>query len=328
VAWSLTIFLTGFVADTQQLLVMRVLLGVAEAAYLPAALALIADYHDAKTRATAMGLMPAGSASGVVLGAVSLSYIGSHLGWRAGFYFLGALGFGLAVVAHVVLRDVGTHAGRPAPAIRAPFMANLLTIARVPSYLIIVFAGMSTAVGNWIFHNWLPLYFKENYGLSLVGAAFAGTFAFQSATVVAGLAGGIFSDWLAGDKPWRRMLIFACAALASAPCFLVFLSPHAPLVLVNAAIFTATLCLAFGACNLVPAMCELLPVRMRSTAVGVANAANCCAGGIGVVVAGYLKKIAGLNVAFSGISGIIVISASVMLTGYFVFVRRDLARRE
>mgnify|MGYP000950074262 CR=1 FL=1 len=55
-AWSLITLASGLVASTWQLLALRSLLGFAEALYLPAAIALIADYHVGPTRSRAIGL--------------------------------------------------------------------------------------------------------------------------------------------------------------------------------------------------------------------------------------------------------------------------------
>ncbi|MEJ7608167.1 MAG: MFS transporter [Bryobacteraceae bacterium] len=60
IGWSLVTLATGFVTSTSQLLTTRVLLGVAECAYLPSAVALIADHHGPRSRATAMGVHLAG----------------------------------------------------------------------------------------------------------------------------------------------------------------------------------------------------------------------------------------------------------------------------
>ena len=52
-AWSTVMALTGLVHSGVLLLAMRAFLGLAECAYLPASIALIADHHGPDTRATA-----------------------------------------------------------------------------------------------------------------------------------------------------------------------------------------------------------------------------------------------------------------------------------
>lgn len=79
-AWSLIMVLTGLAWNLPALLVLRVLLGLAECAYLPAAVALVADFHDAGTRATAISLHSQGLGFGPVLGASAAGFLGDRFG--------------------------------------------------------------------------------------------------------------------------------------------------------------------------------------------------------------------------------------------------------
>ncbi len=59
--WSLVTWLTGHAQTFEQLLAARALMGLSEACYIPAALALIADYHRGPTRSLATGIHMTGS---------------------------------------------------------------------------------------------------------------------------------------------------------------------------------------------------------------------------------------------------------------------------
>ena len=187
-AWSLVTLCTAMVQDAHQLLATRVLLGFAESAYLPAAIALIADHHGAKTRGTALGIHLAGLSVGLVAGGAGAGYAGDHFGWRFAFVFLGCVGLVLAGLTRAVLRDVEMP---PDPVRRSP-VRDVLELARIPSYVILLSEAMLISVGTWIFFNWLPLYFKERYGMSLTMAGFSGTFIPQVATVAGVVLGGYF----------------------------------------------------------------------------------------------------------------------------------------
>ena len=54
--WSLVTAATGFARSYDQLVLTRALMGISEACYIPAALALITDYHLGPTRSRAVGL--------------------------------------------------------------------------------------------------------------------------------------------------------------------------------------------------------------------------------------------------------------------------------
>ena len=60
IGWSLVTVASGLVHARWELLAMRVLLGLVESLFLPAGMALIAEYHSDKTLATAMGIMNVG----------------------------------------------------------------------------------------------------------------------------------------------------------------------------------------------------------------------------------------------------------------------------
>src|SRR5215207_932915 len=66
--WSAVTWTTGHVTTYDQLLVTRALMGISEAFYIPAALALIADYHAGDTRSRAVGLHQMGIYLGVIIG--------------------------------------------------------------------------------------------------------------------------------------------------------------------------------------------------------------------------------------------------------------------
>ncbi len=321
--WSLVTLLTGIVANPSQLLATRAALGLFEAAYIPAALALIAEHHPGRTRATAFGLFTGGSSLGVVAGGTGLGYITEHFSWRWGFFALGGAGFVFVALARWVLRPEGPsplpeRARGPGPAL-FPGLAEML---RIPSFCLIVAAGMAVAVSNWNFLNWLPLYFKETYRTSLAGAGFAGTFLHQGGGVAAGLLGGIFSDRVAAGRPSRRLTIQAVSCFIAAPLLWIFFLPHPAISGFFLCVFSYSFLLSFGTSNVTPVICEILPRRLRSTAIGLTNATNCLAGGFGIMMAGFLKSRLGLGAVFGGISGMILISAAL------IFLASAMIRKE
>ena len=66
-AWSAVTWWTGHVSSYAELLTARSLMGISEAFYIPAALALIADYHVGATRSRASGVPQMGIYCGVIV---------------------------------------------------------------------------------------------------------------------------------------------------------------------------------------------------------------------------------------------------------------------
>ncbi len=109
VAWSVVTALTAFVQTTEQLLAMRVLLGVAESLYIPASLALIAEHHATPTRAMAMSLHLSGFYSGVVFGGTVAGYLGDSYGWRPSLLVLGGVGLLLGLLCKLTVFGLPTE---------------------------------------------------------------------------------------------------------------------------------------------------------------------------------------------------------------------------
>jgi MFS transporter, Spinster family, sphingosine-1-phosphate transporter len=322
--WSLITAATALVRSSHELLVARALLGIAESAYLPAAIALIADFHGPKSRGAALGIHVAGLNFGLIAGGAGSGYVGEHFGWRYGFALLGSIGLALAMIAHLVLRDQ-SGSDRNSDEVRLPSSAlqDFRALVRIRTYLIVVVEAMLISIGTWIFFNWLPLYFKETFGMSLALAGFSGTFFLQLAATSGSLFGGFGSDWISRQFRERRLLLMSVCYLLSAPCLLAFLTRQTAPVL-SLFLFVYSLIRAIGAANEGPIMCDILQPRLRSSALALLNTANCFAGGAGILIAGYVKPNFGLAGVFSCVSLIVVLCAFISFAGYIFFIRKDL----
>lgn len=322
-AWSLITTLCGLVTDIQQLLVLRFLLGFAECLYVPAAIPLLADHHGTDTRGTAMGIHLAGLNLAVVVGGTLSGYLGEHAGWRAGLILLGVTGLVLSVIAHFVLRD-----GPPVPKAvqeNQDVWSDFRAIVRVPTYWVIVGENTLASIGLWMFFNWMPLYFRETFGMGLTAAGFNGTVYFQVAAVIGVSLGGVISDRFTRGGPARRMFLMAGFYLLAAPFLLIFLGKPALLPL-TACIFISSLLRTLGQANEGPILCDVLTPRRRALALGIMSCCTMTSGGFGVFAAGYLKQDFGLGGVFAGVSGIIFLAGLLALYGALRLYPRDLAK--
>src|SRR4051812_19234265 len=104
--WSAVTWWTGRVASFDELLHARSLMGVSEAFYIPAALALIADEHGPATRSRAVGLHQMAIYCGVIAGGFA-GYVADapDLGWRVAFAACGVVGMAYALPLILLLRD-------------------------------------------------------------------------------------------------------------------------------------------------------------------------------------------------------------------------------
>lgn len=319
VAWSIATALTGLVHSGPALLMTRVLLGIAECAYLPASVALIADFHEPDTRATAMGYQSAAMNIGLIAGSGIAGYLGERIGWRLDFLCLGGAGLVLAFVARSFLTD----APRIITAANSqPHWHGVVRLLKTPAYLAVILAAMLMSVGTWVFLNWLPLYFYDRFHLSLALAGLSGTSVLQIAAIVGVILGGYISDRVARGLPQRRILLLAMGYFLAAPFLLSFLLKLS-LGPVNTAIFLYSFIAAIGQANESPLISELSDPNLRATALGILNMLNCFAGGLGILWAGFIKRDHSLSTAFAGLAATVACAGLVVLCGYLFCVRRQ-----
>jgi MFS family permease len=323
-AWSLVTAASGLVTSSGQLFLLRVLLGISECVYLPAALGLLADYHGPNTRATALGIHTGALTAGMIAGGTAAGYLADRIGWRVCFVILGALGIVLATFAAMWLRDP-VVSGRAAVS-HEPLRITVSALATTPSYAIILAEAGLIALSTWIFVNWLPLYFRETYGLTLAAAGFAGTFALTAGATLGVLIGGYVSDHVARNNPGRRLLMLGLLYALAAPLLLVFLL-RPDVGLLGFVILMHGFLRALGSANELPLLCEVLPPRRRGAAMGLMNSMNTFIGGSGVFLSGLLMSYSGLSRIFIGLAGVVLIASAVALVGYRWILPRDLARK-
>jgi len=103
-AWSFITWLTAHSRTYDQLLATRFLMGVSEACYIPAALALVCDYHQGTTRSKATGLLLGGVFVGSGLGGLG-GWLAERYGWGYAFSLFGLIGIIYCAVLAVFLRD-------------------------------------------------------------------------------------------------------------------------------------------------------------------------------------------------------------------------------
>lgn len=65
--WSFVTLMMGYSTDFNQIYVLRAIMGVSEALYIPAGLSLITDYHQEKTRSLAVGIHMTGVFAGAII---------------------------------------------------------------------------------------------------------------------------------------------------------------------------------------------------------------------------------------------------------------------
>jgi MFS family permease len=282
--WSLVTWLTGHVTSYDQLLATRALMGVSEAFYIPAALALIADVHRGETRSRAVGLHQMGIYLGVIVGGFG-GYAADHpgLGWRWAFDVCGVVGMIYAVPLFVLLgRTVPPRAaGDGAPAASAGPGRALRELLGNGSFLLLVAYFTLPALAGWIVRDWMPAILKAEFGIGQGLAGVSATLYWQVAAIVGALLGGWLADRWMRRSPRGR--IFASAigmALIVPAMFGVGYAPETGRLGVAVA-FLILFGLGWGFfdANNMPILSQVVAPSLRATGYGLMNLVSISCGG-------------------------------------------------
>jgi len=308
--WSLVTWATGHARTYTELVAARALMGFSEAFYLPAALALIADHHGERTRATATGLHQSGLYAGIVLGGVAGGWMGQRYGWRMPFTVLGVIGVAYAAVLVCALRRASQEAVSGS---RLKMAASLRTVSSLGGFWRLTAAFSAVGLVNWLVYTWLPLYLYERFRLTLASAGFSATFYIQAASFVGILAGGVLGDAFAVRRPRGRIWVQAAGLAAAAPCLFLVGAVHSFALLILALVVYG-LGRGIYDSNTMPVLCHIAPDELRSTGYGVFNFMACVVGGVAAALAGFLRSSLGLGVAFQIAALLLIAAAWLLLT--------------
>lgn len=279
--WSLVTWLTGQVTTYDQLLVARALMGISEAFYIPAALALIADYHVGPTRSRAIGLHQMGIYAGVILGGFS-GYVAESpdLGWRWAFGACGLVGILYAIPLFFVLRD------RSGASLEEKEKVSIVDSTRAllsnGSFILLVLYFTLPALAAWVVRDWMPSILKQEFGIGQGMAGVSATLYWQIAAIIGALIGGWLADRWMQKTPRGRIYVSAIGMSLIVPSmFGVGYAPQTGMLLV-AILFLVLFGLGWGFfdCNNMPILCQITKPHLRASGYGIMNLVSISCGGL------------------------------------------------
>jgi MFS family permease len=279
--WSAVTWATGQVTTYEQLLATRAVMGISEAFYIPAALALIADFHLGPTRSRAVGLHQMGIYTGVIVGGFS-GYVADHptLGWRWAFEVCGIVGVLYAVPLFLLLRNPA----RPPGAAERPHTSPggaLRELLGNGSFILLVLYFTLPALAGWVVRDWMPAILKAEFGIGQGKAGVSATLYWQVAAIIGALAGGWLADrWM---RRTERGRIFASAIGMSLIVLAMFGVGYAPqtglLWVAIAFLILFGLGWGFFDSNNMPILCQIARRDLRATGYGLMNLVSIGCGG-------------------------------------------------
>jgi MFS family permease len=312
--WSGMTWLTGQVKTVEQLITVRALMGISEAAYIPAALALISDYHRGGTRSLATGIHMTGISVGSGFGWLG-GWLAKRHEWNFAFTLFGFIGLGYALVLMFALRDAPVEREKNAqPPQGTNFIEALTGLMGNRSFLLMLFYWGLLGLTGWAVMGWMPTFFKERFHLAEDVAGIYATAYFTAAMLVGYVIGGAWADRWSRTNSRARILVPAIGLCISAPG-LILLSQTGVLFVGVIGLMIHGMTRAFTDSNMMPALCIVSDPRYRATGYGMLNLCSCVIGGTAPYLGGVLRDAkVNLGVLYLAASLTMFVCAAVMFS--------------
>ena len=316
--WSSVTLLMGFTHDFSTLYILRMVMGLSEAMYIPAALALIADFHTGKSRSLAIGVHMTGLYVGQALGGFG-AMPSHHLSWESTFIYFGLFGALYALVLATFLHETDAQLeriknGAKTNESQSNGLNNVVQsfgkiLSSVPFWGMLIFFT-ATSLPGWATKNWLPTLFEQNLHLNMQVAGPISTATIALSSFIGVFVGGAISDrWVRTNVKGRVYTsAMGLGMMVPALAFLGFGSSYWSVI---GGGFLFGFGLGFFDTNNMPILCQFFSSRYRSTAYGVMNMS-------GVIAGGYITKMLGKSTDAGNLGRDFGVMAVVILVVVFI----------
>jgi MFS transporter len=316
--WSSVTLLMGFTHDFSTLYILRMVMGLSEAMYIPAALALIADFHTGKSRSLAIGVHMTGLYVGQALGGFG-AMLSHHLSWENTFIYFGLFGALYALVLATFLHETDAQLeriknGAKTNESQSNGLNNVVQsfgkiLSSLPFWGMLIFFT-ATSLPGWATKNWLPTLFEQNLHLNMQVAGPISTATIALSSFIGVFVGGAISDrWVRTNVKGRVYTsAMGLGMMAPALAFLGFGSSYWSVI---GGGFLFGFGLGFFDTNNMPILCQFFSSRYRSTAYGVMNMS-------GVIAGGYITKMLGKSTDAGNLGRDFGVMAVVILVVVFI----------
>jgi ACS family glucarate transporter-like MFS transporter len=218
------------------LVVIRFLLGAAEAMLFPASSQFVERWFPEQERGRANGIIFAGVGTGSGVTPPLVTEIILHFGWRAAFWFSAMVELVVATVWYTAARDapekypsirpaelkfIQEGRGAEGASIAGPRTIPWARIFGSKEVLALTASYFACGYVAWLFFAWLYIYLAQVRGLNLRTSAAYSMVPFIAMTVGC-LCGGVISDWITQRISVRvGRCLFPAAAMTLTALFLV-----------------------------------------------------------------------------------------------------------
>jgi MFS family permease len=313
--WSGATIACAFASSYGQLLAARGVVGLGEAAYGSAGVALLASLFPQRMRSTVLGTFLAAGLVGSVLGVVLGGFIAERWSWQAGFGAVGLPGLALAFVFLFVVRDYRTVA-LPKPTGCQPARRAVADIAALlkprTAILTCIGAGLQLVMVSTTY-AWLPSFFNRAYDLAPDQAG-AKTGVIVLVSGLGAVLWSVVADRIAARDPRARLYIPAAAAVATAVLMSIAFAALEPGALQFALIVAGAAMMTGSIGPVAAVVVDVVHPSLRATAASILSLTQNLFGlAAGPLLAGWLSDTYGLSFALSVVPLFCLLAAGVFV---------------
>lgn len=323
--FSTATMFTGFANTVILMVLMRsVATGMGEAMFGPTYPAIIAEYHDTKTRARAMSLHQTAYYVGVIASGFLAGLIADKLGWQYSFIIFGAAGVIFTFVLLLRLKDKNQSAEKVQAVEKPSFFEAMAAIFKVPTAVCMIFGFTSLIFVLTGYLTWMPKYLMETFSLSSASAGFNSMFWTHAAAFAGVLLAGSLSDRVAAGKGGgkNRLILQAGGLILAAPC-IAMMGLSENIMIVYAALAGFGFFRAFFDANTYAILYDVIPSKYHSSSSAVLQMFGFGMGSLAPLILGIMSPKMGLSGGIASLAVIWVVAALVLFAARAFFFDKD-----
>lgn len=321
--WSSVTLLMGYCNNFNQLYILRGVMGLSEALYIPSALSLIADYHTGKSRSLAIGVHMTGLYIGQAVGGFG-AVIAMSFSWQNTFRGIGIIGVVYAIILVFLLREkrptvtdlpkegssIDLESAKESKNTSIPFFKGFAMLFANIAFWVILFYFASLSLPGWATKNWLPTLFADGLGLPMSEAGPISTITIAASSFIGVMIGGPLSDYWVKRNLKGRVYTSAIGIIMMVPSLLLLGLGSGVFAAVASGVLFG---IGFGMfdTNNMPILCQFVPSRLRATAYGIMNMIGVISGAVCTQVLGRMADNGYLGASFA-ILGVVTFVALVL----------------
>ena len=331
--WSSVTLAMGFANSYHQILVLRAVMGISEALYMPAALSLIADYHQGKSCSLAVGIHMTGLYCGQAVGGFGAT-VAAAWSWHTAFLGFGLVGVFYSLILIAFLHDKSRGVA-PSPAQLAAQQAAQQKVQQPKESIwrafpilfsslafgVILFYFAVLSLPGWATKNWLPTLFANSLDIPMSQAGPMSTITIAFSSFLGVIIGGVMSDRWVKVNLRGRVYTSAIGLSLTIPSLILLGTSHDIVGVVSAGLLFG---IGYGMfdTNNMPILCQFVSSKYRATAYGIMNMTGVVFGAIVTQLLGKLKD-GGMDLGVSFACMGAVVAVAVILQLLFLKPKSD-----